>query len=299
MWSGAGAMVAARWHDESMKQSRARHRVTSLGSTALLVSVAMAPLVACSSEGRRVPFSSSSTSETEAPDPPPPVPTTVATQLAPKKTTGDASASIPDDGCKRAAPSGECGVVPQCGCAETHTCDVVDSTGTARCITAGRAPMGHPCTATAGCALGLTCIFGTCHAFCTGPTKACPQPSTGACVQVETQTGVAIPNLQICRVACELNDPKSCGGKTNAGIGVCYVDGEGGTDCQEGGLRAESEPCSDTEVCGPGLVCTSSTSGSMCKRWCRVGQDDCGPGKNCAGLASEVNVGTVVYGVCP
>jgi hypothetical protein len=158
--------------------------------------------------------------------------------------------------------------------------------------------MGHPCTATAGCALGLTCIFGTCHAYC-DEKQACSEGGTGACVQIETASGAAVPNLRICRVACALHDPASCGGKTNAGIGVCYVDDNGATDCQEGGPRTENQTCSATQACGPGLVCTTSSSSSTCKRWCRVGQKDCGTGKTCTGFSTEVKVGDVVYGACP
>lgn len=286
-------------HDDRMKRSHARSTSSLFGLTALLASVVTAPLVACSSDTSRAPFSAPEPTETSEPEETAPAPTTNATQVTPTKTTRDAGTSNPDDDCKRAAPSNECGVAPQCGCAPTHTCDVVDMKGTARCITAGKAPMGHPCTATAGCALGLTCIFGTCHAFCDDPKKACSQPGTGACAQIEMSNGTAVPNLAVCRVACELHDPASCGGKTNAGIGVCYVDDEGGTDCQEGGSRTENQTCSATQACGPGLVCTTSSSSSTCKRWCRVGQNDCGTGKTCTGFSQEVKVGNVVYGACP
>ena len=285
--------------DDRMMRPHVRTRGSLLCLTALFAGVVIVPLVACSSEGTRAPFSTPSTDDINEPEDTPPVPTTNATQVTPSKTTGDAGTSAPDDDCKRASPDDECGVAEQCGCAPTHTCDVVDSKGTVRCITAGTAPMGHPCTATAGCALGLTCIFGTCHAFCDDPTKACSQPGAGACAQIETSTGTAVPNLAVCRVACALHDPKSCGGKTNAGIGVCYVDDEGGTDCQEGGPRTENQTCSATQACGPGLVCTTSSTSSTCKRWCRVGQSDCGAGKTCTGFSTEVKVGDVVYGACP
>ena len=258
----------------------------------------MAPLVACSGGTSRAPFSEVSPDDTSSPPPPPPAPTTSATQVTPTKTTGDAGKTAPNDDCDRASPDDECGVATQCGCPATHTCDVVDSTGAARCVTAGTAPMGHPCTATAGCALGLTCIFGTCHAFC-DEKQACSTPGAGACAQIETSSGTAVPNLEICRVACALHDPASCGGKTNAGIGVCYVDDDGATDCQEGGPRAQNQTCSATEACGPGLVCTTTSSSSTCKRWCRVGQNDCGTGKTCTGFSTEVKVGDVVYGACP
>jgi hypothetical protein len=279
--------------------TRARNRTSLVGFMALAACAIAAPLVACASQGERTPFETPATTETGDAEQEPPEPTSSATQVTPTKTTEDAGETVPDDDCKRAAPSKVCGISPQCGCAPTHTCDVVDSDGNAQCITAGKAPMGHPCTATAGCALGLTCIFGTCHAFCNDPTKACTQPGAGACAQVSTANGTPVPNLAICRVACALHDPTSCGGKTNAGIGVCFVDDEGGTDCQEGGSRNDGQSCSQTEGCGPGLVCVTQSTTSTCKRWCRVGQNDCGGSKTCTGFSTPVKVGDVTYGACP
>lgn len=259
-----------------------------------------APSIACTSEASRIPFAPAATDEPSVPSAPEPAPTTSATQVTPTKATSDAGAVTPDDGCERAAPSDECGVVPQCGCAPTHTCDVVDSEGAVRCVLAGNAPMGHPCTATAGCALGLTCIFGTCHAFCDDPSTACAQPGAGACVHVEAQGGAPVPNFAVCRVACDLQDAESCGGTTNAGVGACFVDDKGGTDCREGGTRTAGQTCSATDKCGPGLVCATSGSSSVCRRWCRVDQlpSDCGAAQACTGFSSEVKVGSVVYGVC-
>lgn len=205
--------------------------------------------------------------------------------------------------CKTTAPSNACGVVPQCGCAKTETCDVVDAKGTAKCVAFGKATMGKPCTATAGCAQGLTCVFGTCHAFCDKPGTACSQAGAGDCIQVAAQGGVAIPNLAVCMVQCAPHDPLSCGGKTNAGTGVCFVDNDGKTDCQEGGSRTENQTCSPTDDCGPGLVCIkpsgAGTGSDTCKRWCRVGTNDCGGAAICRGFSTKVMVGTAEYGACP
>lgn len=226
---------------------------------------------------------------------------------APPAEEGDPADPPPASNCKTAAPSNACGVVPQCGCAKTQTCDVVDASGTAKCVAFGKAAMGRPCTATAGCAQGLTCVFGTCHAFCDKPGSACGQTGgaggltgVGACVQVNGQSGTAIPNLAVCMVQCALHDPSSCGGKTNAGVGVCFVDDKGNTDCQEGGTRAENQTCSPTDDCGPGLVCVKPATGSdACKRWCRVSTNDCGGTAQCRGFSTKVIVGTVEYGACP
>jgi hypothetical protein len=270
----------------------------SMFAGAMLVAVSM--VAACGDANERAPFVEDAASEPVAPreqELPPP------SQPPPQSPTGDASAPEPTD-CKTAAPSNACGLVPQCGCGPSETCDIVDAKGTVACVAFGKAPMGHPCTATPGCAKGLTCLFGTCHAFCAEPGKACGEPGTGACVQVSGQGGVAIPNLAVCRVECAPHDPASCGGKTNAGVGVCFVDSEGGTDCQEGGTRLQGQTCSPTDDCGPGLVCVKPSVGSdTCKRWCRVGTNDCGGSTQCQSFATKVFVasstGSTEYGVCP
>ncbi|HVJ95120.1 MAG TPA: hypothetical protein VM580_35325 [Labilithrix sp.] len=166
------------------------------------------------------------------------------------------------------------------------------------CVTAGEAPMGHPCTGTEDCATGLTCIFGICHAFCNDPTKPCSQANTGVCDQIKTTDGDDIPNLAICRVACEPHDPSSCGGKTSAGTGVCRVLATGDTECQAEGERAEGDACSPEDDCGPGLVCVTTDSTSSCKRWCRVGKTDCASGSTCRAFANDIIVRGVLYGSC-
>ena len=185
----------------------------SVVAGALLAGIAL--IAACGGSGERVAFAPDAGDpvdplEEELPPPPPPQPTPVT-------PTGDASVPPPGD-CKTAAPSNACGLAPQCGCAPSETCDVVDAQGTVACVAFGKAAMGHPCTATPGCAKGLTCLFGTCHAFCGEPGKACAEQGTGACVQVAGQGGGAIPNLAVCRVSCAPHDPSSCGGETNAGV---------------------------------------------------------------------------------
>jgi hypothetical protein len=267
---------------------------------ALLVFAPLLAVVACSSEeAARKGFAETaaepSTPDTsEEPRSEEPASTPIETEDPPP-----ADEPPPSD-CKTAAPSNACGVAPQCGCAKTETCDVVDALGTAKCVPFGKAAMGKPCTATAGCAQGLTCVFGTCHAFCVDPGTKCSQAGTGDCVQVGGQGGAAIPNLAVCTVQCAPHDSLSCGGKTNAGTGVCFVDNAGNTDCQEGGTRAENESCSPTDDCGPGLVCiTPSTGSERCKRWCRVATNDCGGSAICRGFSTKVMVGGVEYGACP
>jgi len=220
--------------------------------------------------------------------------------------TGDDAGATPDapDTCKRSAPSNKCGVVPQCGCTLAETCDVADMAGNAECVTAGKAVMGASCLATAGCAVGLTCVFGTCHAFCGNPGAACTAPKTGPCIQAKASGGVAIPNLAICRVACDLRDVNACGGTTAAGTGVCQIDDDNQTDCVTGGTKTVGQACSSsvmTDDCGPGVVCTlpgTATTGT-CKKWCRVGTTDCGGTTACTGFQTKVIVAGVEHGACP
>jgi hypothetical protein len=258
-------------------------------------------LVACAANGAdRTPFSTMGAEvPTEPPkevEPPPP------NQDAPATPTGDAGKTDASDDCKKAPPSNACGVVPQCGCAATETCDVIDAKGNVGCVAAGKAPMGYPCTSTPGCKQGLLCVFGTCHAPCNNPGSACTVAGTGACLQVNATGGVAIPNLAVCLVACDPVSTTSCGGKTNAGTGVCLVGNDGTTDCQEGGSVAENGACSPQAECGPGLVCIKPATGTdTCKRWCRVaqGKTDCGGSADCRGFQTKIMVGSVEYGACP
>ena len=269
------------------------NRPKHLNNTSLfgLLAIAASALGACSSDDARP----AGVSSTEEPNDPARTPSATAPS-SPTQTGSDggtvATAAPPSGDCKTAAPSNACGVSPQCGCASAQTCDVVDSVGTAKCVSSGTAPMGHPCDATAQCAAGNTCIFGVCHAFCSDPSTACTLPRTGACAQIKTTEGAEIPNLAICRVACDLHDSATCG------TAVCRVDDKGETECQPKGTRNEGEKCTPDDDCGPGLVCTSSSSSSACKHWCRVGATDCGAGKKCAGFSNEVKVRGVVYGAC-
>ena len=267
--------------------------------SAASVAACAALLVACSSSPERQPFTEpSGTIPAE-----PPVqntPPSKTPQTEPVNTEGDAGHQ-PDaaDTCKRTAPSNKCGLVPQCGCTLAETCEVEDDTGSVDCVTAGLAAMGSACVNTSGCARGLTCIYGTCHAYCDKPGSACTAPKTGGCEQVKNSSGGALPNLSVCRVACDLRDLTACGPSGTAGTGVCMVDA-GNTDCVKGGTRVAGQTCTPANDCGPGLVCAgTAAAGNTCKKWCRVGTADCGGAIACNGFQTKVMVGTVEYGGCP
>lgn len=261
-------------------------------------------LSACASAKDRTPFTNDVPAATSTPAEtpeqnaaPPKTP-----QSGPVTTGNDAGmeADAPDT-CVLAPPSNKCGVSPQCGCTLAQTCDVPDSTGNAQCVIAGTAPMGSPCVATAGCAVGLTCLFGTCHAFCGNPGSACTLAKTGSCVQVKDSASAPVPNLSVCRIACDLRDANACGGTTAAGSGACVLDDNNETDCATAGTGTLNGTCSDSIQCGPALVCTvaGGAATGTCKKWCRVSTNDCGGTTVCGGFATKLMVGAVEYGACP
>ena len=269
--------------------------ILSLAGTAVLSATVFAfagSHVACSSDSSRTGFETSSTSPTDPSNPGSSDPSKPGSSEGSADGGGGSGENAAPEECKTAPPTNMCGVAPQCGCAEGKTCDVVSMGGSARCVSAGTNAMGHPCSATAECAVGMTCIFGTCHAFCDNPGGACSQPGTGACAQVQTTEGKDVPNLAVCRVACEPHDPATCGGA------VCIIDRDGNTECQTGGTRAEGETCTPEDECGPGLGCVRSEDKSTCRRWCRLGENDCGSGKVCSGFDPEVLVRGTAYGSC-
>ena len=257
-------------------------------ATVLSATVIAGSLLACSSGSSRAGYETTSTDSTDPGKPGASDPSASGSEQGGPGSDGGAAA----EDCKTAPPTNMCGVSPQCGCAAGKTCDVVSTGGSARCVSAGTKPMGHPCSATAECAVGMTCVFGTCHAFCSKDGEQCSQPGTGACTQVKTTEGKDVPNLAVCRVACEPYDPGTCGGA------VCIIDGDGNTECQSGGSRAEGETCSPEEECGPGLGCVTTEDKSTCRRWCRLGENDCGGDKVCTGFDPEIVVRDTAYGSC-
>ncbi len=264
----------------------------------------MAVLGACATATDRTPFTNEVPAAATPAEMPEQNPAPAKNPQSTPATTGDNDASTqPDapDTCVKSAPSNKCGVFPQCGCTLAETCDVPDATGNAECVVAGTAKMGAPCIATAGCAVGLTCLFGTCHAFCGNPGSACTVAKTGSCVQVNDTSSKPVPNLSVCRIACDLRDANACGGTTAAGSGACVLDDKNETDCATAGTVALNGTCGGAVECGAALVCAvagAATTGS-CKKWCRVSTADCGGTTACGGFGTPLMVGGVQYGACP
>lgn len=278
----------------TLSQSRVR-----VGAIAGLVTLVLGASVGCSSSDR-TPFESSDSNAVPTEQPQQASPST-SSQDEPVNPTSDAGSTV--EPCENITPGAACGLSPQCGCAANETCDIADLSGTVACITAGRAAMGSPCTSTAGCVRGTSCVFGTCHALCGSAGGSCSEANTGACFQVQGSNATPIPNFHVCSVKCDPREATACGGSTAAGTGVCVVGDDGTTDCQRGGTRADHQSCSATDDCGPGLVCTAITSGgtttNTCRRWCQVGKADCGSGKTCSGFGTAIKIDGIEYGVCP
>lgn len=290
---------------DSMREPSLKKFGASLRATLFVASAFVVPL-ACSSTDTAPPTDVNSTPTSTVPTerPPQPKPDASSPPVEDATTPPDSSdtGSPTDAGetCQGTPPSNACGLVPQCGCADTETCDIADLSGNVACVAFGKAPLGSPCTTTSGCAKGLSCIFGTCHPFCETAGAVCPG---GSCLQLQSSQGDDIPNYKMCTVQCDLRDATACGGMTAAGTGVCSLDGSGGTDCRAGGNLTEKQTCSESALCGPGLACISYKQGtdtrSECLRWCHVGTKDCGGTTTCQGFSTKLMVDGVEIGVCP
>jgi hypothetical protein len=218
---------------------------------------------------------------------------------------GDTDGTTPDidaASCVKAPPSNMCGVAPQCGCPIGETCDVRDNMGDVQCISAGTAGQGKSCTTTAGCALGLTCGDGACRPYCPAGTAdgaACGIMGTTTCLYAGTP---AIPNFHVCRIACDLVNPSACdptpAGGTLAPVG-CDVDDKGNTDCVTAGAGTAGATCDGTNLCAPSYVCVNTGMTSVCKKWCKVGDNTPCGGMTCSGFMTKLMVNGAEYGACP
>jgi hypothetical protein len=210
----------------------------------------------------------------------------------------DTAPSVDAAGCAKVGASKTCGLAPQCGCPSDQTCDL-NTSGDTLCVgPAGINGEGNLCSNTGSCAVGLSCVWGNaCHRFCSAPGAPCGNDA-GLCVQLKDNADAAIPNLMLCEVRCQLQDPNACGG---GGVG-CFPSsaGTGGSDCARAGNGAVDAPCTYLDDCQAGLGCIGvQGSQAQCRKWCRVGQNgDCG-GQTCGALNPPLVINGVTYGSCP
>jgi hypothetical protein len=209
---------------------------------------------------------------------------------------GDAAARDGGDGCKRAPPSNVCGLDPQCGCGANETCDVDFQAldGTTHCVAAtGSGGVKSPCATTKDCPAGLSCVFKTCRPYCESEGVLCGKAGTNVCAQL-TNGQAPIPNLKVCRLDCQLDDPNACGGN---GVGCIYLDAKDRTDCYPVGTALSCSP--NQGFCAPGYNCVIlGGTQYTCKRWCRMGGSSCTGGTTCQGFNPPVEVGGQTWGVC-
>lgn len=182
-------------------------------------------------------------------------------------STSDAGGS--PSSCATAAPSNACGVIPQCGCAASETCDVTKSDGTVACVKAGTVAQGDACDKTKICAGGLTCVGGACRPFCASPNAACAGTGLGQCFtpQIDTK-GSTVPNLDVCTIKCDPRNPQTACGKNNC----LWFSGNKESDCRSAGTVSNYGACSSAADCKAGYTCAPYDGSNECEKWCILGK---------------------------
>jgi hypothetical protein len=204
--------------------------------------------------------------------------------------------------CVTTPPGNACGLVPQCGCGASQTCDVTDLKGDVSCVNAGSNAEGSACNSTNNCAQGLTCSIGACKTFCSGSNlnAACPGSDAGTCVSYPSAAldGGTIPNANVCTINCNLEDPNSCGGTSGSPVAGCQAVSNSIVDCVTAGTGKQGANC-NTAFCAPGFTCTIPSSGpDTCQQWCQVALDDCPGSLNCFGFQTAIIINGTEFGGC-
>src|SRR5207249_7983283 len=142
------------------------------------------------------------------------------------------------------------------------------------------------------------CVGGVCKPDCCSPADC----GGRYCREVDNGT-VPIPGFAVCTAGCDPMNPQAvCGPNVrctpfpwdNKGedVGDCY--GPTGTGVGGGGCNGTPSGLAE---CAPGYYCTPDT---FCRKWCRLGQNDCPDGGVCAGFnLNQVVIDKVPYGLCP
>lgn len=188
---------------------------------------------------------------------------------------------------------------PITSCPSGQACSVVDtSTGQSACITPGDTANYAACSSASDCKAGSWCELSTnvCEPICNGTCA-------GACVgAMQNSTGTAtIPGLDVCSASCDLVTASPCGaGATCTNIPTSGSDNI--TLCVKSGMVAMGQPCSGSQDCEGGGVCTEDTitDSTECSRWCSSEDDPCsGLGLSCMYFEDpSVDVDGHDYGYC-
>jgi hypothetical protein len=172
-----------------------------------------------------------------------------------------------------------CTTIPQSGCPAEHTCQVASHAGHTTCVKAGSAPVAGACSSSTDCAVGLSCVYGTCQEYC-NDFHDCPGDVVG-CIQFFDDDGEAVANKKYCTIPCNPVDAANVGG-TPGLLSCppqwgCYPVHSGApigtTDCYPVGPRGLGEPCEND--CGLGLVCLNYGDHKECASVCLMGKASC------------------------
>lgn len=252
-----------------------------------------------------------------APDELPVVDPVVTADAAPPKDSGYVPPVEPDSGpasdadaapaCVTAPPNNRCGLVPQCGCGPSETCDVTNlATGATSCITGGSATLGRPCNQTGDCYSGLTCLYGACRPYCATEKTLCTGSGVGVCISAPDSQDKPVPNRNVCTLACDPMNPSAvCGQNTCLWFATLYAPNLV-SDCNVPGTVALLAQCDPAAYeCKAGLACAKHpVYGNECEKWCRLPAashaSDCAAGYTCKDVfgATAPVIGGVKEGVC-
>jgi hypothetical protein len=196
---------------------------------------------------------------------------------------------VPPDGASL-CPPGPCNYQTQAGCGANEACTIhLDTkTGTAvpACRAAGTRKRGESCDEKSFCAAGLVCASGTCRTLCCGgdwtacaagescirQAKVLLRTSDGGVVreadggaeEVDTGVGICVPVND-----CDIFDENSCSATPERP--VCRIaDARANVACQPASASRAGDPCSETEPCGPLLVCNGKGGAGTCRKICRA-----------------------------
>lgn len=172
-----------------------------------------------------------------------------------------------------------------CGCSGNDTCDL-DNAGMGTCRATGNIGLNDACdTNPGGCEAGMGCVDNLCKEWCVTSAQCAGRPCSPVLFQ-----GNPLSEVGVCASQCSPRDPAPVCGSGN-GCGATNNPGE--TTCVPAGNLTDGESCIfDPGGCGPGLGCDS---GSVCRRYCRIGMNDCA---SCVAITNPPSVGGVTFGLC-
>jgi hypothetical protein len=191
-----------------------------------------------------------------------------------------------------------CTVNPQAGCPAGRVCMVANSSGTTSCYSTGTGKYGEACNSINDCEADLLCVYGQCHTRCDSVSDCGSAPYATCSPYPATSDNAAIPQLSFCSLQCNPADSSNAAGSASfvgcpagAGCDPSNAGPAGTTDCYAAGTVPVRGACDDvTLICGPNLVCLTSSGGSgTCTPFCLMNEATC-PTGTCTSFATEQQV---------